>query len=116
MDRAYVDFGQLYALHQVGAFLVTRVRSNFKFKRIGFSVADARQGRSAIGGSNRAHFTRSAPIPSGCVARFKDSKTGKSLVFLCNHFASLALSICTLYNSRWPIDLMTLSIIQSAYY
>jgi hypothetical protein len=37
--------------------------------------------------------------------RFKDSETGKSLVFLSNHFASPALSICALYKSRWQVEL-----------
>ena len=33
MDRAYVDFARLYALHQAGAFFVTRAKSNLRGHR-----------------------------------------------------------------------------------
>jgi hypothetical protein len=29
MDRGYLDFARLYAMHQAGAFFVTRAKSNF---------------------------------------------------------------------------------------
>ena len=31
MDRAYVDFGRLFRIHQAGGFFVTRAKSNMKF-------------------------------------------------------------------------------------
>ena len=34
MDRGYVDFGRLYAMHQSGAFFVTRAKSNIKARRV----------------------------------------------------------------------------------
>jgi hypothetical protein len=34
MDRGYLDFERLYALHQAGSFFVTRAKSNSKFKRV----------------------------------------------------------------------------------
>ena len=34
MDRAYVDFQRLYALHQAGALFVTRAKKNFRFHRL----------------------------------------------------------------------------------
>jgi Transposase DDE domain len=34
MDRAYVDFGRLYALHLAGAFFVTRAKSNLNAHRV----------------------------------------------------------------------------------
>ncbi len=33
MDRGYVDFARLHALHQAGAFFVTRAKSNLKARR-----------------------------------------------------------------------------------
>jgi hypothetical protein len=33
MDRAYVDFARLHALHQIGAFFVTRAKSNLRAHR-----------------------------------------------------------------------------------
>jgi IS4 transposase len=37
--------------------------------------------------------------------RFKDPDTGKTLVFLNNHFELPASSICALYRSRWEVGL-----------
>ena len=34
MDRAYVDFQRLHALHQAGAFFVTRTKKNFRARRL----------------------------------------------------------------------------------
>jgi hypothetical protein len=34
MDRGYLDFGRLHALHQVGSFFVTRAKSNMDFHRV----------------------------------------------------------------------------------
>jgi hypothetical protein len=34
MDRGYLDFERLYAMHKVGSFFVTRAKSNFKCKVI----------------------------------------------------------------------------------
>ena len=33
LDRGYLDFQQLFVIHQAGAFFVTRAKSNTKFKR-----------------------------------------------------------------------------------
>src|ERR1700726_4054498 len=37
--------------------------------------------------------------------RFKDLETGKTLIFLTNQVALLALTICALYKSRWQVEL-----------
>ena len=34
MDRAYVDFRRLYAIHRAGAFFVTRTKTNMKYHRV----------------------------------------------------------------------------------
>ena len=44
MDRAYLDFGRLYDLHQAKAFFVTKAKSNFRFKRRYSHVSDKSQG------------------------------------------------------------------------
>ncbi len=37
--------------------------------------------------------------------RYKDAKTGKTLVFLTNNFVLPAATICALYKSRWQVEL-----------
>jgi hypothetical protein len=42
MDRGYVDFGRLYAMHQAGAFFVTRAKKDMKARRV-YSSATQRE-------------------------------------------------------------------------
>ena len=40
MDRGYVDFERLSALHQAGAFFVTRAKSNIRMPRVYWAPVD----------------------------------------------------------------------------
>ena len=44
MDRGYVDFTRLHALHQAGAFFVTRAKSNMDAKRVYSAPSDRENG------------------------------------------------------------------------
>lgn len=106
MDRAYLDFERLYALDQAGAFFVTRAKSNFKCRRIYSTPVDRSTGlicdqqvELTVFYSQRGYPERLRRI------RFKDPETGKTLVFLTNHFGLPALTVCTLYKSRWQVEL-----------
>ena len=106
MDRGYLDFQRLHVLHREGAFFVTRAKSNLRCKRIYSSPVDRTTGlicdqqvRLTVFDSRRAYPERLRRI------RFKDPDTGKTLVFLTNHFAIPALSVCALYKSRWQVEL-----------
>lgn len=106
MDRGYVDFERLYALHQAGAFFVTRAKSNFKCKRINSAPVDRTTGlicdqqvALTVFYSQRSYPERLRRV------RFRDPETGKTLVFLTNHFGVPALSVCALYKSRWQVEL-----------
>lgn len=106
MDRGYLDFARLYALHQARAFFVTRAKSNLDARRLYSAPVDRTTGilcdqTIAFNGyqSHRhypAHLRR---------IRFKDADTGKTLVFLTNHATLPALTICALYKSRWQVEL-----------
>jgi transposase len=106
MDRGYTNFRRLYVLHQAGSFFVTRARSNGRFQRLYSSTVDRTSGLICdqhvdlpIAHSKRGYPERLRRI------RFKDPDTGKTFVFLTNHFGLPALSICALYKSRWQIEL-----------
>src|SRR6266566_4963544 len=106
MDRGYVDFARLYVLHQVGAFFVTRAKSNLDAHRVYSASTDRMAGiicdqTIALDG----HATsKDYPVHLRRV-RFKDPESGKTLVFLTNQFALPAASICALYKSRWQVEL-----------
>lgn len=106
MDRGYLDFARLYTLHQAGAFFVTRAKANFKCRRMYSSPVDRTTGlicdqqvELTVFYSQRGYPERLRRI------RFKDPETGKTLVFLTNHFGLPALSVCALYKSRWQVEL-----------
>jgi len=106
MDRGYVDFGRLYRLHQAGAFFVTRAKSNLDAHRVYSTVTDRTTGVIADQTITLDGYYTSRDYPVHLRrVRFRDPKTGKTLVFLTNQTALPALTICDLYKSRWQVEL-----------
>ncbi len=106
MDRGYVDFARLYAMHQAGAFFVTRAKIGMDARRVYSSPTQRDTGvicdqRVMLNGfySAKAYPEHLRRI------RFKDPESGKSLVFLTNNTALPALTIAALYKSRWQVEL-----------
>jgi hypothetical protein len=107
MDRGYMDFERLHALHQAGAFFVTRAKSNLNARRV-YSAATDRSGTGIICDQTIAlngHYSHLAYPTYLRRIRFNDPKSGKTLVFLTNNFALPATTICTLYKARWQVEL-----------
>jgi Transposase DDE domain len=106
MDRGYLDFARLYALHQSGGFFVTRAKRNTNIRRIASRAIDRSTGlicdQSVM--LNTFYVARDYPGPLRRI-RYRDPTTHKSLVFLTNHFGIPALSVCALYKSRWSVEL-----------
>ena len=106
MDRGYVDFTRLYAMHQAGAFFVTRAKHGMDARRVYSSPTQRSTGvicdqRVMLNGFYSAkaypeHLRR---------VRFKDPSSGKTLVFLTNNTTLPALTIAALYKSRWHVEL-----------
>ena len=106
MDRGYVDFSRLYALHQAGAFFVTRAKSNMDARRVYSAPSDRNSGIicdqtiKLVGVQTSQHYPEHLRR-----IRFKDPETGKTLVFLTNQCTLSAATICALYKSRWQVEL-----------
>lgn len=106
MDRAYVDLERLHALHLAGAFFVTRAKSNMDAHRVYSAPTDRGSGiicdqTIALDGvqTNRnypQHLRR---------VRFHDPDSGKTLVFITNHFTLPAATVCALSKSRLQVEL-----------
>jgi len=106
MDRGYVDFTRLYAMHQTGAFFVTRTKSNFDARRVYSAKVEKATGvvcdqTMALNGRKSA---RNYPEHLRRV-RFKDPETGKTLIFLTNNTTLPASVIAQLYKNRWQVEL-----------
>jgi Transposase DDE domain/Domain of unknown function (DUF4372) len=106
MDRGYVDFTRLHALHQAGAFFVTRAKSNLDAHRVYSAPTDRAAGIIADQTIALDGFATRKDYPVHLRrVRFKDPESEKTLVFLTNQFALPAASICALYKSRWQVEL-----------
>ena len=106
MDRGYLDFTRLYVLHQAKAFFVTRAKSNTKFRRVYSARVDRSSGVICDQTIALTGTTSCKDYPEHLRRiRFKDPKTGKTLVFLTNHFTLPAATICALYKARWQVEL-----------
>jgi hypothetical protein len=106
MDRGYLDFERLYALHRCGAFFVTRTKAGVLLRRRYSRAVDKTTGLR----SDHTVMLRSAassknyPDPLRRV-RFYDLEQRRWLIFLTNNFDLPALTIARLYKSRWKVEL-----------
>ncbi|QHE84682.1 IS4 family transposase [Hydrogenophaga sp. BPS33] len=106
MDRGYVDFARLYALHQAGAFFVTRAKSPMDARRVYSAPTDRSTG--VISDQQvmlNGHYSAKKYPEHLRRVRFKDPESGKTLIFLTNNTALPALTIAALYKSRWRVEL-----------
>jgi hypothetical protein len=106
MDRGYLDFVRLYAMHQAGAFFVTRAKEGMDARRVYSHPVDRATGiicdqRVMLNGFYSA---RNYPEHLRRI-RFKDPETGRTLVFLTNNTTLPPLTIATLYKNRWYVEL-----------
>ena len=107
MDRGYLDFARLFAIHQAQAFFVTRSKSNTKFKRR-YSQPVDRINTNVLCDQTGALSLYQASKDYPAILRrvvVKDEKTGKRITFLTNNFALSAELIAQLYRQRWQVEL-----------
>jgi hypothetical protein len=106
MDRGYIDYARLYALHQAAAFFVTRAKSNIDARRIYSAPTDRTAGVICDQTIALNGFYAAKDYPEHLRRiRYKVPDTGKTLVFLTNNTALPPLTIAALYKSRWQVEL-----------
>jgi len=106
MDRGYLDFERLHRLHDAGSFFVTRAKSNLQAPRRYSHPVDRSTGLLCDQTIVLTGFYSCQDFATPLRRiRFKDSVTGKRLVFLTNNFALPALTITELYRCRWQVEL-----------
>ena len=106
MDRGYVDFQRLYCFVLAAAFFVTRSKTNLQFNRLESRPVDSSTGVR----SDQIIWLRNPSTIQHYPDKLRrihyvDADTGKSLVFLTNHFTLPALTIALLYKGRWKVEL-----------
>jgi hypothetical protein len=106
MDRGYVDFERLFALHMAGSFFVIRAKSNTKYRRRYSHPVDKSGGvrcdqTIVLTGVDSA---TDYPHPLRRI-KYHDAQTGKTFNFLTNNFAVPAQTVADLYRYRWQVEL-----------
>ena len=106
MDRGYVDFGRLHAIHRAGAYFVTREKNKLSFKRRYSNPVDRTTGIMCdqiifLTGKNTA---KKYPDTLRRI-KYYDEETAQEYVYLTNNFSVSAMSIALLYKNRWKIEL-----------
>lgn len=106
MDRGYLDFSRLHAMHLNNAYFVIRSKSNTKFRGLYSSPVDKDSGLICDQTIRLTGFYSSKEYPEK-LRRIKhfDSETEKRLVFLTNNQSLPALTFAELYRCRWQVEL-----------
>jgi hypothetical protein len=106
MDKAYLDFGRLFRLHQHAAFFVIRAKSNLTCTRRESRAVDKATGlrsdQSIV--LTGPLVSRKYPEPLRRISYY-DSEHARKLVFLTNNFRLPPRVIAELYRCRWQVEL-----------
>jgi len=106
MDRGYVDFSRLYAVHRQGAFFVVRAKDNLKCDRLYSNSKDKEAGIRAdqVIALVTEKSKKGYPEKLRRIS-FIDKERDKRLVFLTNNFDIPAVTVAAVYKQRWQVEL-----------
>jgi len=106
MDRAYLDFARLYAIHRRLAFFVIRAKKNLRFRRIVSAPVEKALGVRADQTIvlKRRKSRRAYPQTLRRVS-YVDPETLKRFVFLTNLFDIPAKTVADIHKYRWHVEL-----------
>jgi len=106
MDRGYIDYKRLFAIHRAGAFFVTRAKDTMDARRV-YSAPVDRAGGIVCDQRVRwnGYYAQQHYPELLRRIRSRDLATAKALVFLTNNMALDAATICALYKCRWQVEL-----------
>ena len=109
MDRGYLDFARLYAIHVAGGFFVTRAKDNTKLRRLYSKPITEEEKTQGIRCDqivilSRQKARKEYPEKLRRI-KYYDAEHDQYYVFLTNNFTLSALIIAELYRYRWRVEL-----------
>jgi hypothetical protein len=105
IDRGYLDFARLYALHQRQVSFVIRAKGKLRYSWCASRAADKSTGLRSD--QSIALVTPKSKLAYPDQLRrvsYRDPETGKFLVFLTNRFDLAAITIAEIYRKRWQVE------------
>ena len=106
MDRGFVDYGRLFAIHQCQAYFITRAKTNMRCRRIYSAKADKMTGVIFDQTIRLVNFYAAKEYPEKLRRiKYYDMESDNTFIFLTNNFELTALQIALLYKYRWKIEL-----------
>ena len=105
MDRWYLDFERLHALHLQGAFFVVRAKTNLNFRRLYSRPVKKKTGLRFDQTIALNVYQSAKEYPDHLrLVRFVDNE-GRRYSFLTNNFSLKAITVADLYKQRWKVEL-----------
>ena len=106
MDKGFVDFKRLFAIHLQKVCFVTRAKINIKCRRIYSAKVDKTQGILYDQTIKLVNYYALKDYPEKLRRiKFYDIEIKKTFIFLTNNFELTALEIALLYRCRWRREL-----------
>lgn len=106
IDRGYLDFQRLHAIHKKGGFFITRAKRNTQWKRLYSRPVDRSTGLRCDQTIRLTGVKADKHYPDLLRrVKFYDAETKNTYVFLTNNFTLTAQQIADLYKQRWQIEL-----------
>jgi len=106
MDRGYAHFARLIKFTHAAAFFVIRSKSKQHYRVV--RTDEANEGAGVLRDEHillTGRYTRADYPALLRRIEFVDTKRGRTLIFLTNHFELEATQIAQLYKSRWQVEL-----------
>ena len=106
MDRGYCDYGLFKALDEKGVVFVTRLKTNWLFKRTGQGVIDTNYGDFKILFSSLTAIKKVGKDNEFRAVKWYSKEDDSWFVFLTNVSDDItAEHVAKLYKDRWQIEL-----------
>ena len=101
-DRGYIDHTWFRQLSKSSVFLVTRLKSNARFRIIERNHADRTMGVTSDQIIQIADGEKTLTLRR---VGYRDQETGKCFEFLTNHMTLPARTIADIYKDRWQVEI-----------
>jgi Domain of unknown function (DUF4372)/Transposase DDE domain len=106
LDRGYMDFGRLHALHEAGSFFLIRAKRGLRFKRRYSQPVDRTNTKVLCDqiGTLEVYYSKQG-YPTALRRVVVRDKDGKRITFLTNNMSLDPEIVGELYRLRWQVEL-----------